>query len=118
MWPWMDGRDPDQAALTGLPVGFTPGPVGLKRALEFPMLNFLCSTPFLQISQHKWSRSLVQYRETYSHSNYAASALLQWCARPGTVLALQAVKGRTQSAAVCVVSFDFIAHQPGGDYSQ
>lgn len=33
--------------------------------------------PLLQISQHQWDRNLVQYSETYTHSNYATGALLQ-----------------------------------------
>ena len=37
-WPWMDGRDPQDLGSSGV-VGFTPGPVGLKRAFEFPMLR-------------------------------------------------------------------------------
>jgi hypothetical protein len=75
-------------------------------------------TPLLHISQHQWSRNLVQYSETYTHGNYAAGALLQWRARPGTVLELQAVQGRTQSAAVSVPTLGFTADQLGGSYSQ
>lgn len=75
-------------------------------------------TPLLQISEFEWQRNLVQYSETYTHGNYAAGALLQWRARPGTVLELQAVQGRTQSAAFSAPTLGFAAEQPGGSYSQ
>jgi hypothetical protein len=75
-------------------------------------------TPLLQLSQYQWDRNLVQYSETYTHSNHAAGALIQWRARSGTVLELLAVQGRTQSASVSVPALGFSADQPGGSYHQ
>ena len=50
-------------------------------------------TPLLQISQQRWVRNLVQYRETYAYNTHAIGALLQWQARAGTVLEAQALPG-------------------------
>lgn len=75
-------------------------------------------TPLLHISQHRWNRNLVQYSETYAHSNYAAGVLLQWRARLGTVVAVQALQGRTGRAEVSVPSLGFAAQQPGDIYRQ
>lgn len=69
-------------------------------------------TPLLQISQQRWVRNLVQYRETYAYNTHAIGALLQWQARAGTVLGAQALAGRTQPASVSVPTLGFAARQP------
>lgn len=70
--------------------------------------------PLLQISRHHWQRNLVQYGETYQHNTHAIGALVQWQARPGTVLEAQAMVGRAHAASVNVPSLGFAASQPGG----
>ena len=75
-------------------------------------------TPMVQISQHEWQRNLVQYSETYRYTTQAIGALVQWQARPGTVLEAQALWGNTQPASVSVPSLGFAATQPGGSLRQ
>lgn len=70
-------------------------------------------TPLVQIGQHHWERNLVQYGETYDYTTQAMGALVQWQARSGTVLEVQALVGRTQSASVSVPALGFAAEQPG-----
>ncbi len=74
--------------------------------------------PMVQVSRHHWQRNLAQYSETYRYSAWAAGAMLQWQARPGTVLELQALSGRTGSADVNVQALNFAARQPGGAMRQ
>jgi hypothetical protein len=74
--------------------------------------------PMVQVSRYDWLRNLAQYSETYRYSAWAAGAMLQWQARPGTVFELQALSGRTGSADVNVPSLNFAARQPGGAMRQ
>ncbi|MBH2009221.1 MAG: hypothetical protein I8H71_05930 [Xanthomonadaceae bacterium] len=74
--------------------------------------------PMVQVSRHDWQRNLAQYNESYRYSAWAASAMLLWQARPGTVLELQALSGRTGSADVNVPALNFAAQQPGGAMRQ
>jgi hypothetical protein len=75
-------------------------------------------TPMVQLGQQHWLRDLVQYGETYDHSHYALGALLQWQARPGTVVEAQAMVGRAQAASVSVPTLGFAADQPGGHLTE
>jgi len=75
-------------------------------------------TPLVQIGQHHWERNLVQYGETYDYTTQAMGALVQWQARPGTVLELQALVGQTQSASVKVPVLGFAAEQTGNDFHE
>ena len=75
-------------------------------------------TPLVQIGQHHWERNLVQYGETYDYTTQAMGALVQWQARPGTVLELQALVGQTQSASVKVPVLSFAAQQSGNDFHE
>lgn len=75
-------------------------------------------TPLLQYGHHRWQRNLVQYGETYTHPSHALGVLLQWQARPGTVLELQAMLGRVHAATVSVPSLGFEASQPGGHWHE
>lgn len=75
-------------------------------------------TPLVQIGQHHWERNLVQYGETYDYTTHAMGALVQWQARPGTVLELQALVGQTQSASVKVPVLGFAAEQTGNDFHE
>lgn len=70
--------------------------------------------PLLQIGRDKWQRNLVQYGETYDFNSVAVGALAQWRVRPGTVLELQALKGKTYAASTKAPELGFAAEQPGG----
>jgi len=74
--------------------------------------------PMAQFGKHHWQRNLVQYSETYDFKHYAFGALLQWQLRPGTVVAAQALQGRTRSAFVSVPALGFAAEQPGGNWRE
>ncbi|MFZ6872520.1 hypothetical protein ACO0LF_10670 [Undibacterium sp. Di27W] len=75
-------------------------------------------TPLLHYSQHHWQRDLVQYSETYDYTTAAAGVMLQWQPLYGTVLEVQTLQGKSQSAKVSVPAFNFIATQPGGSYAE
>lgn len=75
-------------------------------------------TPLVQVGWHHWQRNLVQYGETYRYTSHAIGALLQWHPLPGTVLEVQALKGRTHEAQVSAPDLDFSARQGGGSLSE
>ena len=90
----MDGPDPDQAALSGLP----PGPVGLKRAFESPKLN---TRPYA--SQHlrtgipactpgPWPGRVLLWAEQGLGDEILFAGLLRHARRPGVELTLSADK--------------------------
>jgi hypothetical protein len=83
-----------------------------------PMAENWQFTPLVQLSRYQWQRNLIQYSESYAFYTAAVGALLQWRARPGTVLELQAVAGQTHAANVKVPAFSFTANQPGGSLSE
>jgi hypothetical protein len=83
-----------------------------------PALDALQIVPMVQLSRHQWRRRLAQYSETYRFQAYAAGALLQWQARPGTVVEAQALLGRTPASSVKVDAFDFAATQGAGSYRE
>lgn len=74
--------------------------------------------PMMQVSRHHWQRNLAQYSESYRFNTYAVGAMLQWQARLGTVLELQALSGHTGAADVNVQALNFAAQQPGGAMRQ
>lgn len=74
--------------------------------------------PLVQLGQHHWERNLVQYSETYDYKTQAIGALVQWQARPGTALEVQALVGQTQSASVNVPALGFAAEQKGNAFRE
>lgn len=70
-------------------------------------------TPIIEFGRNQWQRYLVQYSENYNFNSYSIGALVQWQARPGTILETKVWVGRTQSAGVSVPRLNFAATQPG-----
>ncbi len=75
-------------------------------------------TPLVQLGENRWQRNLVQYSEAYRYTTTAVGAQLQWQARPGTVLEVQAIVGQTGAATVNVNSLGIVAQQPGAAMRQ
>jgi hypothetical protein len=75
-------------------------------------------TPIVRLSEHRWTRNLLQYSETYRFSSHAWGALVQWQARPGTVLEAQYLSGHTQPAQVSAPALGFAATQTSGQFKE
>lgn len=69
--------------------------------------------PFVQFSQTRWQRKLVDYVENYSHTAWGIGGTLQWRVQPTTLVEFHTLTGKTNPAGVGVTQFDFSARQPG-----